>query len=72
MVNINYVKIFLKSCTHPPSPVDFVDPASGILLQAKEGEDVALSPSLQGRALKNCTACNFSKGASLQGREGLG
>ena len=37
-MNNNRVKMHLyNSCTHPPCPVDFVDPASGILLQAKEG-----------------------------------
>jgi hypothetical protein len=37
-MNNNSAKILLPtSCTHPPCPVDFVDPASGILLQAKEG-----------------------------------
>jgi hypothetical protein len=34
----------LASCTHPPSPVDFVDPASGILLQAKEGGVIWFAP----------------------------
>ena len=37
-MNNNRVKMHLhNSCTHPPCPVDFVDPASGIHLQAKEG-----------------------------------
>ena len=34
---------------NPPDPVDFVDPASGILLQAKEGGVKIYSPSLQSR-----------------------
>ena len=42
-------KNFENARTQPPGPVDFVDPASGILLRAKEGGVKLLSPSLQSR-----------------------